>query len=131
MDYKDKNVCERIKDIMREMSLGQKDLSIKTGVVQSSISAILNGKRSPTPLIEAMSDKLSINKEWLVNGVGLKYENSREIMASDKELSNNDKVCLLKEINALYEKHQSLIKEAGCIMKTVVELNKKLLLSNY
>ena len=129
-------VVERIKDIMREESLSQKDLMEATGVVQSSISAILNGKRSPDPLINAMSDKMGYSKQWLVNGVGLKYENSKIIaddnkdIASCENLSMEEKVGLMKEMQALYGKHQSLLEEAQNIMKTIIEINKKILISN-
>jgi len=136
MDYRDIDICERIKDVMHEMSLGQKDLSSKTGVVQSSISAILSGKRSPSPLVKAMSDKMGINKEWLVNGVGLKYESSENIASDSKDIaklqsiSPDERIGLIKEMNALYKKHQSLLDEASSIMKTIVGINKKILISN-
>lgn len=135
MDYRNVDICERIKDIMHEESLNQKDLADKTGVVQSSISAILNGKRSPEPLVVAMSEKMGINRQWLVNGVGLKYENSNSIADDSKNISSCEslsveyKVSLMKEMNALYEKHQSLLEEAQSIMKTIIEINKKILLS--
>lgn len=51
MDYRNADIIKRIKDIMREESLGQKGLVEATGVVQSSVSAILNGKRSLTHLL--------------------------------------------------------------------------------
>lgn len=136
MDYRNVNICERIKDIMHEESLSQKELASKTGVVQSSISAILGGKRSPDPLVNAMNEKMGINKEWLINGVGLKYENSKIIaedsknIASCKSLSMEDKVSLMKEMNALYEKHQALLEEAQNIMKSIIEINKKIILIN-
>lgn len=136
MDYRNVSICERIKDIMHEESLSQKELADKTNVVQSSISAILNGKRNPEPLVNAMSEKMGINKQWLVNGVGLKYENSKIIAEDSKDivscegLSMENKVSLMKEMNALYEKHQSLLEEAQNIMKTIIEINKKILISN-
>jgi transcriptional regulator with XRE-family HTH domain len=136
MDYRNADIIERIKDIMREESLGQKGLVEATGVVQSSVSAILNGKRSPDPLVNAMSEKMGISKQWLVNGVGLKYENSKIIaedsknIASRESLSMEEKVSLMKEMNALYEKHQSLLEEAQNIMKSIVEINKKIILIN-
>lgn len=111
---------------MHEESLSQKELASMTGVVQSSISAILGGKRSPDPLVNAMSDKMGISKQWLINGVGLKYENSKIIAGNRKDantceiLSMEDKVSLMKEMNALYEKHQSLLEEAQNIMKTII-----------
>lgn len=136
MDYRNVNICERIKDIMHEESLSQKELASKTGVVQSSISAILGGKRSPDPLVNAMNEKMGISKEWLINGAGLKYENSKIIaeynqnIAICENLSMEDRVSLIKEMNALYEKHQSLLEEAQNIMKTIIEINKKILISN-
>lgn len=136
MDYRNVSICERIKDIMHEETLSQKELADRTGVVQSSISAILGGKRSPDPLVNAMSEKMGISKQWLVNGVGLKYENSKVIaensknIASCESLSMEEKVSLMKEMNALYEKHQSLLEEAQSIMKTIIEINKKILISN-
>lgn len=136
MDYRDVSICERIKDIMHEETLSQKELADRTGVVQSSISAILGGKRSPDPLVNAMSEKMGISKQWLVNGVGLKYENSKIIaddskdIASRESLSMEEKVSLMKEMNALYEKHQSLLEEAQNIMKSIVEINKKIILIN-
>lgn len=135
MDYRNVSICERIKDIMHEESLSQKELADKTNVVQSSISAILNGKRSPEPLVNAMSEKMGINKQWLVNGVGFKYENSKIIaesnndIAGGEELSMEGRVSLMKEMNALYEKHQSLLAEAQNIMKTIIEINKRILLN--
>ena len=137
MEYRDSEICERIKEIMHEESLKQKDLAERTGVVQSSISAILNGVRSPEPLVNAMCEKMGINKEWLVNGAGFKYRNSVNL-ASDIEniskcepLSAADKISLIKEVNALYEKHQSLLDEAQNIMKIIVEMNKKILLGGF
>lgn len=136
MDYRNVSICERIKDVMHEEALSQKELAERTGVVQSSISAILNGKRSPEPLVNAMGDKMGISKQWLVNGVGLKYENSKAIAEDSKNmelhesLSMEEKVSLMKEMNALYEKHQSLLEEAQNIMKSIVEINKKIILIN-
>ena len=84
-----------------------------------------------------MSEKMGIRKQWLVNGVGIKYENSRfftensKDIASCENLSMEDKVSLMKEMNALYEKHQSLLEEAQNIMKTIIEINKKILINNF
>lgn len=38
-----------------------------------------------------------------------------------------DKISVMKEINMLYNRHQSLLEEAQNIMKTIIELNKKIL----
>lgn len=135
MDIRNIQICERIKEVMHEESLSQKELSDKTGVVPSSISAILSGKRSPDPLVNAMTEKLGINKQWLVNGVGLKYENSKNFAETENiptncdALAMEDRIALMKEMNSLYEKHHSLLEEAQGIMKTIVEINKKIILS--
>lgn len=137
IENRNTEICNRIKDIMREHSLNQIGLAEITGVVQSTISSILRGVRNPDPLINAICEKMGVSKEWLVNGAGLKYEHSKDIandsknIASCENISMEDKVALMKEMNMLYEKHQSLLEEAQNIMKTIVELNKRILLSNY
>jgi len=128
MDYIDSAICERIKEVMKETVSGQKELMEKTGVAQSTISAILNGKRQPTPLIDAMCETFGINREWLMSGIGFKYKESKDITKCDN-IVISDRVSVLREINALYQRHQSLLAEAGEVMKTIVELNKRVLLS--
>ena len=116
---------------MEEESLKQKDLAEKTGVFQSTISSILNGSRSPMPLVDAMVEKMGIKKEWLINGIGFKYDRvdnySNDIASEESTLSMDDKISVMKEINMLYNRHQSLLEEAQNIMKTIIELNKKVL----
>lgn len=136
MSNSDVDISNRIKDIMHEKSLGQKELSSITGVVQSSISAILNGKRSPSPLVKAMCENMGISRDWLVNGVGTKQGNSKNIASDIDEISTlcnltiSDQVSLMKEMNALYDKHQYLLGEAQNIMKTIIEINKRILINN-
>lgn len=55
-------ICNRIKDIMREHSLDQIGLAEITGVVQSTISLILRGVRNPDPLINAICEKIGVSK---------------------------------------------------------------------
>lgn len=131
MANRNEEICNRIKSIMEEESLKQKDLAEKTGVFQSTISSILNGSRSPMPLVDAMVEKMGIKKEWLINGIGFKYDRvdnySNNIASEDSTLSMDDKISVMKEINMLYNRHQSLLEEAQNIMKTIIELNKKIL----
>lgn len=130
MDFRDESVCKRIKEVMKEQSLKQKDLADKTGIVPSTISAILSGTRNPTPLIDAMSEVFGINKEWLMSGVGYKFAQSENLANNSQiDASVTDKAAIMKEINAMYERHQYLLKEAAEVMRTIVELNKKILLN--
>lgn len=131
MDDADRKVIGRIKEIMREQQLNQIMLSEKTGVIRSSISAILSGIRSNRPLVDAMAEKMGVNKDWLLIGSGFKYTNSQKVanVAESSHLDINERNTIMKELNALYARHQNLLEEASGIMKTIVELNKKILLN--
>lgn len=128
MDDADRKVIGRIKEIMREQQLNQIMLSEKTGVIRSSISAILSGIRSNRPLVDAMAEKMGVNKDWLLIGSGFKYTNSTNI-TERLHLDITTRTAIMREVNALYTKHQSLLEEAGKVMATIIELNKKILLN--
>lgn len=127
----DNMICERIKDLMREKTLSQKELCEQTNMIQSSVSAILNGKRSPMPIIDSVCEIFDVNKEWLLSGVGMKYKQSSDI--ANAILCNNstisDKMAIIKEMDELYKKHQSLLQQAQEIMETIVDMNKQILLN--
>lgn len=127
MDF-EKRINERIKEIMCEKGYNQSELADITGIAQSTISAILRGARKHTPLINALSEKLGINKEWLLSGVGVKYKNSTAI-TDNTHLDITARAAIMREVNALYARHQNLLEEAGKVMATIVELNKKILLN--
>lgn len=125
-------ICERIKDLMKEKALSQKELCEQTNMIQSSVSAILNGKRSPMPIVDKVCEIFAINKEWLLTGIGMKYKQSNDI--SNAILCDNsaisDKMAIIKEMNELYKKHQNLLQQAQEIMETIVDMNKKILMSD-
>ncbi len=128
----DEKICERIKLIMQEEGLKQRELAVKTGMAQSSISAILNGVRSPILLVDAMTEKMGIMRGWLLTGVGYKYNIETNIelanISTDSEnISMTDKIAIMKEIDAMYNRHQELLQEAEAIMKTIIDLNSKIL----
>lgn len=125
----EKKINERIKEIMCEKGYNQSELADITGIAQSTISAILRGARKHTPLTDALSEKFGINKEWLLSGVGFKYSNSTNI-TERLHLDITTRTAIMREVNALYTKHQSLLEEAGKVMATIVELNKKILLND-
>lgn len=131
MDNVDKQIIERIKEVMREQQLNQGMLSEKTGVIRSSISAILSGTRNNKPLVNAMAEKMGVNKEWLLLGSGFKYSESNDVanVAESSQFDINERNAIMRELNALYSRHQNLLEEASEIMKTIVELNKKILLN--
>lgn len=65
----DNMICGRIKDLMKEKALSQKELCEQTNMIQSSVSAILNGKRSPMPIIDSVCEIFGVNIEWLLRAV--------------------------------------------------------------
>lgn len=134
MDYKDEKICERIENIMREKGLTRAGLADEVKIAQSTVSAILNMRRSPMPLIEKMCSVYSINKSWILTGGGAKYNSSDNTLnkniANVQNLSVQERAKMINDINQLYKRHQDLLAEASEVMKQIVELNKSLLLSN-
>lgn len=134
MEYRDESIIQRIKDIMREKGLtSQTELGKAVGMQQSSISFMFKLIRSPLPLVEAISKTYNISKQWLLSGTGIKYMPT-ELATEKKEdlfpsMNNDERVELIRQLNDLYTRHQSIMSEEQEIMKSIVEINKKLLLS--
>lgn len=132
MDNKDREICTRIQEVMRERGLNQTSLEKETGVVRSTISAILSMKRSPLTLIEAMVKTYGLSRGWLMTGSGIKYQTGTDDVLFDFEvgdkLSNSDRVKLLNRLSDLYSQYQEMLNEAQKIMETIAEVNKKLIL---
>ena len=130
MVYIDENIVQRIREVMREKGVTQKGLESDVDIVQSSISQILNLKRSSLPLVEAMSNAYGINKEWLLTGFGEKYSNSAQDqlpVCLQGELTTEDRLTLVREMNALYKRHQEIMDEAGKIMERIAKINERLI----
>lgn len=131
MMYKDKRIIERINEIMQERGLTQTALESDTGITQSTISQILSLHRGALPLIEAMSKVYGINREWLLTGLGEKYgliplgRSSRH-----GELSEGERLLLVKELNMLQLRHQDLMNESSKIMESVLKVNAQLMYGN-
>lgn len=133
MEYKEESIINRIKEVMKERGItGQKEFEAAVGVAQSTISAIFNLNRSSLPLIEAMSEKFNISKQWLLTGVGMKYlqANIENSPVNLSEMTNSDRIDLLNRLNLLYDRHQKIMEEEQDIMKQILELNRKLILGN-
>ena len=134
MEYRDESIIQRIKEIMKEKGLtSQTELGKAVGMQQSSISFMFKLTRSPLPLIEAISRTYNISKQWLLSGTGTKYMPT-ELATEKKEdlfpsMNNDERVELIRQLNDLYTRHQSIMSEEQEIMKSIVEINKKLLLS--
>lgn len=131
MMYKDKRIIERINEVMLGRGLTQTSLESDTGITQSTISQILSLHRSALPLIEAMSKTYGINREWLLTGLGEKYGLSPLGRSSRHgELSDGERLLLVKELNTLQLRHQDLMNESSKIMESVLKVNARLMYGN-
>lgn len=133
MEYKDIKIINRIREIMTEYNLStQGELGNAVGMKQSSISKIFNLERSSEPLVKAICNKYPISPQWILIGNGIKYNSAatEEVLHSNiAEMTNNDRYEIIKQINALYQRHMELMAEEQSIMEKLLELNKKLILS--
>lgn len=131
MELKDESIILRIKEVMREHGITrQTALGDAIGMNQSTISAMFKLSRSSGPLVDAISKTFKVSKSWLLTGSGMKYEAEAmpETLANAVEITNTDRVELLKRLNDLYARHQKIMDEAQDIMKAIVDINKKLIL---
>ena len=89
-------LCERIKIILQENHIKQKDFAKSIGVTESYISAILNkrNKNISLPLAELIEEKYGINSEWLLHGTGNKikqFSKNNSLTYFQKKLLNISK----------------------------------------
>ena len=134
MEYKDEAIVNRIKEVMKEKGLStQTELEAALGKNQSTISAVFKLKRSAMPIVEAISEKYQVSKQWLLSGTGMKYmpvtQTTYNTQTDTTHMGNDERVELIRQLNDLYTRHQSIMIEEQEIMKSIVEINKKLLLS--
>ncbi|GAA0865959.1 helix-turn-helix domain-containing protein [Paraclostridium tenue] len=120
----------RIREVRKDKNLTQKQLGALLGLTRDSITSIENCRVVPNELfINHFCDKLKVNKEWLVNGIGDKYFSTSEeeniladIFAS---LTVNEAPKLKKlilELNELDDDHLDLIEN---LAKGLKQLQKK------
>ena len=108
-------LCERIKIILQENHIKQKDFAKSIGVTESYISAILNkrNKNISLPLAELIEEKYGINSEWLLHGTGNKIKQfsknnsltyfQKKIIEHIEKMDNNQIKSVLAFINSLQQ----------------------------
>jgi transcriptional regulator with XRE-family HTH domain len=87
---------ERLKELMKQLSVNAADLADRIGVQRSSVSHILNGRNLPsTQFIEKLLNTFpEIDARWLITGHGKPFrheENPKSDLSSrtEKNLSEN------------------------------------------
>lgn len=116
------NLAERIKLIITENNLKQKDFASSLGVTGSHISKIVKSAESgiSRALAELISDRYGYSLEWILNGVEPKMKQAsgdkaltpiqRKAIAQIENLSNEKAAAVLAFMDSL-NRVDSLLKE--------------------
>lgn len=65
------DICSRIKQIRKNASLTQGEFGARIGISLSGVSSLEVGKNTPSEqTIRAICSEFSINRDWLVDGIG-------------------------------------------------------------
>lgn len=114
---------ERIKIILKENHINQKEFAQSIGVTESYISAIINkrNKKISLSLASLIEEKYGINSEWLLKGTGdkIKQFSKNNVLTSMQkktiehiEKMNNEQLkSILAFINSLEQIEQTLNKK--------------------
>lgn len=114
------NQCERIRQILKENNLKQKQFAFAIGVTESYISKLLKDPdiRLSQSLAVLMEEKYGYNAEWILNGTEPKLkqiskdkslsEFHQKALAQLEKMNNNQVKAVLAFINSLDELEKSL-----------------------
>lgn len=126
---KSKEVGNRIAKILKDNRYSQRKFAEEINMPQSVISEIINGNREVDKLVNIVSDKFGISRDYLITGV---EANRNDMIASDSisanGLTKEEKLRLVANLEELYRKHQSLLDDASQVMREIAAINKILIL---
>ncbi len=99
------NIGNRIKTIMKEKGISQKELSKSIGISQSVISSYLNNKSFPTaPVIMKISKFFGITTDYLLFGDDQVTELiETKLIECFRELNTENQLKVVKEATGLRE----------------------------
>ena len=123
-----KEIGDRIKQLLRAKKVTQGQVSEMTGITQSVISEIINGKRPPYQLVDKLANIYGISRDSLL--AGCENTESQNSDNCDKCLTKDERIRLTEKLNSLYERHQHILQEAQEILKEVAAINKILIIDN-
>lgn len=85
------NMKDRIRQLMDEVEMNQKDFSVVTGISQSTLSSIFSGRTSATlnHALALHSNFPRVRMEWLLFGEGEMYEQENKMPSSTPASSPN------------------------------------------
>lgn len=127
---KSKEVGNRIAKILKDNRYSQRKFAEEINMPQSVISEIINGNREVDKLVNIVSDKFGISRDYLITGV---EANRNDMIASDSisanGLTKEEKLRLVDNLEELYRKHQSLLDDASQVMREIAAINKILIMA--
>lgn len=127
---KSKEVGNRIAKILKDNRYSQRKFAEEINMPQSVISEIINGNREVDKLVNIVSDKFGISRDYLITGV---EANRNDMIASDSisanGLTKEEKLRLVANLEELYRKHQSLLDDASHVMREIAAINKILIIA--
>ena len=127
---KSKEVGNRIAKILKDNRYSQRKFAEEINMPQSVISEIINGNREVDKLVNIVSDKFGISRDYLITGV---EANRNDMIASDSisanGLTKEEKLRLVANLEELYRKHQSLLDDASQVMMEIAAINKILIMA--
>lgn len=127
---KSKEVGNRIAKILKDNRYSQRKFAEEVNMPQSVISEIINGNREVDKLVNIVSDKFGISRDYLITGV---EANRKDMIASDSipanGLTKEEKLRLVANLEELYRKHQSLLDDASQVMMEIAAINKILIMA--
>lgn len=116
-------VGKRIRALMKENKLSQRTVEEYTGINQSVLSEVINGRRDYERVVDKLCSAYGWSRDFIVTG-----RNNIANSDNNTSLSNEERQMLIKTLNELYCKHEDLIQQAGSVMKQIAAINKILII---
>ncbi len=116
-------VGNRIRALMKENKLSQRAVEENTGINQSVLSEVINGRRDYERVVDKLCSVYGWSRDFIVTGC-----NNIANSDNNTSLSNEERQILIKTLHELYCKHEDLIQQAGSVMKQIAAINKILII---
>lgn len=116
-------VGNRIRTLMKENRLSQRAVEKNTGVNQSVLSEVINGRRDYERVVDKLCSAYGWSRDFIITGRNY-IANSN----NDTSLSKEERQFLINNLHELYIRHEDLIQQAGNIMKQIAAINKILII---
>lgn len=115
-------VGNRIRTLMKENKLSQRTVEQATGINQSVLSEVINGRRDYERTVDRLCSMYGWSRDFIVTGKNIANSDN------DRYLNKEERQVLINNLHDLYKKYEDLMTQAGAIMKQIVAINKILII---